>query len=188
MPGTPATTTNFAIPRYANSDAANFASQVNAVSDKIDSALAPQTGFVRPSGDVAATMGATDIPGMTHTFTLTRTCTVLILAELYASYQDFTAAIVPGNVPTNQDQGIVCTIWINNVQTTLIQGFTGLGIMALPISGLQSTVPSAPAITFARVSLTAGSHTVKAKGQVNHSTHGVPTFRQANSGIMYLAL
>lgn len=37
MPGTPATSTRFGAPRYANTDASDFAGQVNAVTDMLDS-------------------------------------------------------------------------------------------------------------------------------------------------------
>lgn len=64
MPGTPATTPRLLIPRYANSDAFDFAGHVNAVSDMIDSKVkkqesvlnftpstntTPATGPARPS-------------------------------------------------------------------------------------------------------------------------------------------
>jgi microcystin-dependent protein len=39
MPGTPATSPRLGIPRYANTDAADFATDVNAITDRIDSVL-----------------------------------------------------------------------------------------------------------------------------------------------------
>lgn len=39
MPGSPATSANYSIPRYSNADPADFSAQVNAVVDQIDSAV-----------------------------------------------------------------------------------------------------------------------------------------------------
>ncbi|MDA0179025.1 tail fiber protein [Solirubrobacter phytolaccae] len=63
MPGTPATTPNFGIPRYDNTDDADFAPQVNAISDRVDSmvkaaidaATTAAVAAATPAGSVIAT-------------------------------------------------------------------------------------------------------------------------------------
>ena len=59
MPGTPATTSRLAIPRYANADNVDFAGQVNAISDMIDSKVARLSDYIidlmanRPAASIA---------------------------------------------------------------------------------------------------------------------------------------
>lgn len=57
MPGTPATTTRLLIPRYSNADNVDFAGQVNAISDMVDSKVAkiPTRTIWTPSTTPAVT-------------------------------------------------------------------------------------------------------------------------------------
>jgi hypothetical protein len=58
LPGTPATSTRFAAPRFANADAVDFAGQVNSVTDKLDSEAARAisgTLAVRPAAPASWT-------------------------------------------------------------------------------------------------------------------------------------
>lgn len=59
MPGVPPTTPNFAIPRYAQADPATFSSQVNGISDQVDSAVKAALDALVPSGSMIATARAT---------------------------------------------------------------------------------------------------------------------------------
>ena len=54
MPGTPATTPNLGLPRYANTDPCDFAADVNAISDKLDD-LIDQRGHTSISGSQSTT-------------------------------------------------------------------------------------------------------------------------------------
>jgi microcystin-dependent protein len=53
MPGSPATSPHYGIPRYSQSDPATFATQINAVIDQIDAAIAgiPVGGYCGYAGD-----------------------------------------------------------------------------------------------------------------------------------------
>lgn len=64
MPGNPATSPNFAAPRYSDADNADFAGQVNAVTDAFDAAAAKRGSIV--DADIAAANkdGAAGVPSL----------------------------------------------------------------------------------------------------------------------------
>jgi microcystin-dependent protein len=59
MPGSPATTPNLGLPRYSNSDVVDFADQINAIVDLIDSEVGAQLS-VSPLGAVQDYAGSGD--------------------------------------------------------------------------------------------------------------------------------
>jgi hypothetical protein len=67
LPGSPATSTRYGAPRYANADAVDFAGQVNGVTDTFDSASAR---FVQ--GTIALRPAATSTPHRTFYFATDR--------------------------------------------------------------------------------------------------------------------